>query len=239
MTKKYNISIIGATGRAGKHIVNLVCSDDKYKDSFNLVYSINSKDSQINLEDAIEKSDIIIDFSSPESSLNILKLCSKKYSNKKLIIGTTGFMFKDGLDNALLDAASNNNAVFYSANMSIGIGLICKFFNENSELINDSYDCHIHDIHHTKKKDSPSGTALMLANSLGMNNKDKITDARIANIFGIHTVTFANENELIEIRHQSLNRELFADGSIKATLWLLSKNENRVFRMIDFIDSFS
>ena len=163
--KTIKITIAGAMGRMGKALVQRLSKKKKLK-LFSLTdiksgKIINGIRTQKNNLDAFKKTDVIIDFSRPKSSLEILNYAKKL--KKKVVIGTTGFTKQQ---NNLIKKYSKKIAIFKSGNMSLGINLLEYIVNILSKKIPNDYHIGINDDHHKKKMDYPSGTALMLANAV-------------------------------------------------------------------------
>jgi 4-hydroxy-tetrahydrodipicolinate reductase len=172
---------------------------------------------------------------------------------KKIIIGTTGFNLKQ---NNLIKNYSKKIAIFKSGNMSLGINLLEYVVSIFSKKIPESYQIGINDDHHKQKIDYPSGTALMLANAVskGKNknpesikgkiflnkpgslqkNKVNFFITRKGNTVGKHSVNFNNKIENIELKHTAFSRDLFADGALKAAVWISKKNKG-LFNMQDML----
>jgi 4-hydroxy-tetrahydrodipicolinate reductase len=251
--KKINITIAGALGRMGEILIKRISKNKNLK-LFSLTdlksgKIINGIETQKNNLEAFKKTDVIIDFSRPESSLEILNYAKKL--KKKVVIGTTGFTNKQ---NSLIKNYSKKIAIFKSGNMSLGINLLEYIVNILSKKIPNDYDVGINDDHHRKKIDYPSGTALMLANAVckgknknlelikgktflnrkGSLQKNKINFfiTRKGNTIGKHSVLFNNKIENIELKHIAFSRELFADGALKAAIWIIKKNKG-LFNMQD------
>ena len=245
--KNIKILLIGSNGRMGKILKRKILSNKK----FNLINSID-KNNQKELKNDIKKTDVIIDFSAPSASIKLLKLVKK--FKKKIIIGTTGFSTKD---ESLIKKISRSIAIFKSGNMSLGINLVEYISKILSEKIPNDFQISVYDNHHKKKKDYPSGTALMLANAIA-NGKNKNLNSMKGKIFlnnngksihnkinfyitrkgktiGKHSVNFDNKIEKIEVKHTSNSRELFAEGALKAALWIKRKNKG-LFDMQDLLN---
>ena len=250
--KKTKISICGGFGKMGKILIKEIL---KNKDL--ILHSvtdikikiINNIKTQKNSLDAFKKTDVIIDFSNPKSSLEILRYAS--HLKKKVVIGTTGFTEKQ---NNLIKKFSKKIAIFKSGNMSLGINLIGYITAILSEKIPNNYQIAIEDNHHKKKIDYPSGTALMLANAIakgknkklssitgkfflnkkGNFNKNKINFfiTRKRDTIGKHNILFSNKTERIELKHTAYSRKLFAEGAINAAIWISKKNKG-LFNMQD------
>jgi 4-hydroxy-tetrahydrodipicolinate reductase len=251
--KRINITITGALGKMGKILIKRISKNKNLK-LFSLTdvksgKTINGIKTQKNNLEAFKKTDVIIDFSRPKASLEILNYAKKL--KKKVVIGTTGFTKKQ---NNLIKNYSKNIAIFKSGNMSLGINLLEYIVNILSKKIPNDYQIGISDDHHRMKVDYPSGTALMLANAVskgknknlelikgktflnkkGSLQKDKINFfiTRKGNTIGEHSVLFNNKIENIELKHTAFSRELFADGALNAAIWIGKKNKG-LFNMQD------
>ena len=251
--KKINITITGALGRMGKILIKRISKNKNLK-LFSLTdlksgKTVNGIKTQKNNLEAFKKTDVIIDFSKPKASLEVLSY-AKKFK-KKVVIGTTGFTKQD---NNLIKNYAKKIAIFKSGNMSLGINLLEYIVNILSKKIPNNYYIGINDDHHKKKIDYPSGTALMLANAVskGKNknlesikgkiflnkkgnlqkNKVNFFVTRKGNTIGKHSVIFNNKIEDIELKHTAFSRELFADGALNAALWISKKNKG-LFNMQD------
>jgi 4-hydroxy-tetrahydrodipicolinate reductase len=254
--KKINITITGALGRMGKILIKRMSKNKNLK-LFSLTdlksgKMINGIKTQKNSLQAFKKTDVIIDFSRPEASIEILNYAKKL--KKKVVIGTTGFTKQQ---NNLIKKYSKKVAIFKSGNMSLGINLLEYIVNILSQKIPNDYHIGINDNHHRKKIDYPSGTALMLANAVsrGKNknlesikgklflnkngnlqkNKINFFITRRGNTIGKHSVFFNNKIENIELKHTAFSRELFADGALSAAIWISKKNRG-LFNMQDMFN---
>jgi len=251
--KKINITITGALGKMGRILIKRISKNKNLK-LFSLTdlksgKTINRIKTQKNNLEAFKKTDVIIDFSRPKASLEILNYAKKL--KKKVVIGTTGFTKKQ---NNLIKNYSKNIAIFKSGNMSLGINLLEYIVNILSKKIPNDYQIGISDDHHRMKVDYPSGTALMLANAVskgknknlesikgktflnkkGSLQKDKINFfiTRKGTTIGKHSVLFNNKIENIELKHTAFSRDLFADGALNAAIWISKKNKG-LFNMQD------
>ena len=253
--KKINITITGALGRMGKILIKKISKNKNLK-LFSLTdikseKKVNGIKVQKNNLEAFKKTDVIIDFSRPKASIEILEYA--KRFKKKIVIGTTGFNKKQ---NNLIKNYSKKIAIFKSGNMSLGINLLEYIVNIFSKKIPNNYQITISDNHHKKKVDYPSGTALMLANAVskGKNknlesikgkiflnksgklqkNKVNFFITRKGNTIGKHSVNFNNNIESIELKHNAFSRNLFADGALNAAVWISKKNKG-LFNMQDML----
>lgn len=211
------IGVIGLNGRMSKAVIEEINNHPECTVSGALVRD-KAQDSSITLYDKVQDlanvSDAIIDFSTPTTSLEIIKELAG--SNVILVCGTTGFTPQE------FKAFKNPSlTLIYSANMSIGINLLQKLLKTTSSKLSDDFDSAIIDIHHKHKKDSPSGTALMLAKTIEetRQNKVQISDLRIGEVPGEHSIIFTNKDESITLSHKAFNRNIFAKGAITACIW--------------------
>jgi 4-hydroxy-tetrahydrodipicolinate reductase len=253
--KKINITIAGALGRMGKILIKRISKNKNLKlislTDLKSGKSLNRIRIQKNNMEAFKKTDVIIDFSTPKASLEILNY-AKKFK-KKVVIGTTGFNSKQ---NNLIKNYSKKIAIFKSGNMSLGINLLEYVVSIFSKKIPSNYQIGISDDHHRRKVDYPSGTALMLANAVskgknknlesikgkmflnksGSLQKNKINFfiSRKGNTIGKHSVNFNNKIENIELKHTAFSRDLFADGALNAAVWISKRNKG-LFSMQDML----
>lgn len=253
--KKINITITGALGRMGKILIKRISKNKNLKLSSITDLKIGKKiggiKTQKNNLEAFKKTDVIIDFSRPKASIEILNYAKKL--KKNIVIGTTGFNSKQ---NNLIKNYSKKIAIFKSGNMSLGINLLEYIVSIFSKKIPSNYQIGISDDHHKRKVDYPSGTALMLANAVskGKNknlesikgrmflnksgnlqkNKINFFITRKGNTIGKHSVNFNNNIENIELKHTAFSRDLFADGALSAAIWISKKNKG-LFNMQDML----
>ena len=225
----------------GKELLNQITFSENY--SFFFGFDRNSS-----IEDIPGTPDVIIDFSTPDACLNILDYAKK---NKiPMVIATTGFN-NDELK--LIEAASKEIPIFKSSNMSYETNLVISLVSKLATILNDS-DIEIVDVHHNKKVDSPSGTALMIADGINealdnsmhyefdrhskRQSRDKkeigIHSLRGGTEVGKHSVFFFGENESLEISHTVNSRAVFAKGALKAADFILNQ-ENGLYNMKDLI----
>ncbi len=262
------VAIIGASGRMGKNLINAV----NQTEGLTVTAAIERPDSSLlgvdagelaglgklgvkivgSLEIVVNDFDVLIDFTTPETTLHNLKVCLA--NRKKIVIGTTGF---DKDDLLVIDKASEKIAIIFAANYSVGVNLCLKLLKQAAEVLNEGYDIEIIEGHHRHKVDAPSGTALrmgeVVAETLGRDLKEcavygreGITGARDPNtigfatvragdIVGDHTVLFATEGERVEITHKASSRMTFANGAARSCLWLANK-EQGLFDMQDVLN---
>ncbi|MFA0132679.1 4-hydroxy-tetrahydrodipicolinate reductase [Vibrio splendidus] len=192
------------------------------------------------LSKAIEEFDVIVDFTAPVSTLANIELC--KRHGKKLIIGTTGFSEEE---KQVIDAASKEMPIVMAPNYSVGVNLVFKLLEKAAKVMGDYCDVEIVEAHHRHKVDAPSGTAIGMGEAIagamgndlndvavwsregitGERTKDEIGFAtiRAGDIIGEHTAMFADIGERVEITHKATDRMTFANGAIKAAVWLNDK----------------
>jgi len=253
--KRLRITVVGALGRMGRILCKKINNNPKLRlqsitdKTVSTIYKLQTQKNSIK---AVKDTDVIIDFSKPKSSIEILNFAKKL--NKKLIIGTTGFTKKE--ENKI-KKYSKKIAIFKSGNMSLGINLLEYISKILSKKLPNNYQIGILDNHHKAKIDYPSGTALMLANAVAkgkgknldkfkgkiyLNKKGNLQSDKI-NFFitrkgktvGEHSVVYNNKVENIELKHTAFSRELFADGALNAALWI-SKKKNGLFNMQDMFN---
>ena len=249
--KKINITITGALGRMGQILINQISKNKNLKLYSLTDLKVGTKIKGIKIQnnslEAFKKTNVIIDFSRPKSSIEILNLAKKL--KKKVIIGTTGFTKKE---ENIIKNCSRKIAIFKSGNMSLGINLLEYITKILSKKIPNNYQIGISDNHHNAKIDYPSGTALMLANAVAkgkgknldklkgkfyLNKKGNLQNSKV-NFFitrkgktvGKHSVIYNNKIENIELKHTAFSRELFADGALNAAIWI-SKKKRGLFNM--------
>ena len=203
------------------------------------------------LVDDVDQFDLLIDFTRPEPTLHHLSICQQH--NKRMVIGTTGFSEEQ---EAELEQMAETIPVMLAPNMSVGVNLSLKLLEMTARVMGDYTDIEIIEAHHRHKVDAPSGTALrmgeVIANTLGRDLKscaiygregitaerDRQTigfsTIRAGDIVGEHTVMFADEGERVEITHKASSRMTFANGAMRASLWL-SEKPNGLYDMQDVL----
>lgn len=233
-----SVLINGCNGKMGQEVAKAIEKNDKFVTSCG-VDRLDSGDNKFpvytDLSLIKEKPEIIIDFSIPEATFKILDYA---VSNKiPVVIATTGFS-EEQLKR--IEEISKEIPIFRSSNMSYTVNLMCHIVNQVAKKLNNS-DIEIVEAHHNRKVDAPSGTAIMIANSINealdntmhyeydrhskreKRNKKEIGihSIRGGNIVGEHTAMFISENECFEIKHEAFSRAVFADGSLKAAEFLV------------------
>ena len=244
------VLINGINGRMGQEVLKSVNNSKDFKVCCGVDKIESSSPFPIynNINLIKEKPDVIIDFSIPEASMNILKFA--KENNIPIVIATTGFSDKEL---SIIDEYSKSIPIFRSGNMSYEINIMADIVAKLATQLQDS-DIEIIETHHRNKVDSPSGTALILADSINraLNNKKDyqynrhdIRQPRPKNEIGIHsirggtevgkhTVIFLGNNESFELTHTVTSRSIFAQGALKAAKFLIKQN-NGLYNMKNLI----
>jgi len=253
------ITLCGSAGRMGQSILALAKLDKEIQISGALERegseAIGSGDPVISsvkdLEKFLSKSDSLIDFTNPVSALKNLEVVRK--CKVPVVIGTTGF--NEEQKNEILEASEKVPIVF-SPNMSVGVNILFKLVEAVGRKIPE-YDIEIVELHHNKKKDSPSGTAARLAEIAASSIGEKISkmgvysrhcvdavrkkgeigvfSVRAGDIVGDHTVYFAGPGERIELTHRAHSRDTFAAGALRAAKWLVNQKPG-LYDMADVLD---
>ena len=243
--KKINLAITGCLGRMGKQLVKSSKSTKNFKlVSLTENRIINKKISglkpQLNAENAFKDANVIVDFTIPKCTLEVLKIASKL--KKRVVIGTTGFSIRE---ENLIKKYSRKIPILKAGNMSLGINLLMYLTEIASKSLGDNFLSKVFEIHHRHKKDHPSGTALMLGKGIAAGkNKDfyKIMGKKYLNkktfpyskkinfnsirkgkIVGNHKVLFSSGKETITLNHDAFDRALYSEGAFAAARWLMSK----------------
>ena len=255
--KKINLAISGCLGRMGQQLIKSSKNNKNFKlAALTENKAINKKIAgiklDINSEQAFKKTDVIIDFTVPKCTLNILKIASKL--NKRVIIGTTGFNQKE---ESLIKNFSKKIPILKAGNMSLGINLLMYLTEIASGSLGDNYLSKIFEIHHRHKKDYPSGTALMLGKGIADGKKKDLysligkkflnkkffpfgkkinfNSIRKNEIIGEHEVTFSSGKEIITLNHEAFDRTLYSDGALTAAKWLINKKPG-LYSMRDLLN---
>lgn len=221
------IGLLGSSGKMGSSVENLIAADIKKKffpylaigrQTSNIFAMTNSGLDKTETE-VLEDVDVWIDFSSPEGLQDLL--LKTKNLKTPIVSGSTGLSEKDF---AKLKAQSKNQALFWASNLSPGLWAFRQAMKSFSAIAD--FDFAIDEIHHTQKKDHPSGTAKTLHQDLETIVKRKVPTPqshRLGGVFGVHSVIAASANEMITFKHQALNRSVFAEGALKAAHWIYGK----------------
>ncbi|MFC1754877.1 4-hydroxy-tetrahydrodipicolinate reductase [Thermoproteota archaeon] len=222
------LAISGCCGKMGARILNFALEDKNFQVTCLLERkghdSIGKKSAGLEITDDIEKirdSDILIEFTSPESTVIHLEVCVK--NGKAIVIGTTG-LSEEQL--GIIKLASEKIAVVFSPNMSVGVNLLFSLLKEASRKLSNDYKVAITEAHHVHKKDAPSGTAKKLAQIIKDNGSQKVGDIksiREGEITGDHDICFESQEDIIRLSHSAKTRDIFAKGSLVAAKFVSEK----------------
>lgn len=216
--RKIKYGLVGASGKMGKEI------EDVFSEAgHNCVFKFD-----VDGEQKKDSPELMIDFSLPDVLSKTIEYI--KTFNVPLIIGTTG-LTKNQLEN--LKVISEKIPVVQSYNFSIGIQLLLRMIDAIKKDV-DEWDIEIEETHHRFKKDKPSGTAIMIKNTI--EKEIPISSLRLGNIPGIHTVQFGSLGEILKIEHQALSRRTFADGVLKSAYFIMQK-QNGFYSFKDVINN--
>jgi 4-hydroxy-tetrahydrodipicolinate reductase len=255
--KKINLSISGCMGRMGQQLIKSSTKNRNFK-LVSLTESrlINKKIAGLkpskNNIDAFKKSNVIIDFTVPKCTLEILKIATKL--KKRVVIGTTGFSKKE---ENLIKKFSKKIPILKAGNMSLGVNLLMYLTEIASKSLGNNFLSKVSEVHHKHKIDYPSGTALMLGKGIadGKNknfynligkkylNKKSFPYAKKINfnsirrgeVIGEHEVRFFSGKEIIKLNHESFDRALYSEGALTAAAWLISKKAG-LYSMRDLLN---
>ena len=255
--KKINLAISGCMGRMGKQLIKSA----KNKKIFKIVSLTENKEirkkilgirPQKNSANAFKKANIIIDFTTPKCTLQILKIAVQQ--NKRVIIGTTGFTKKE---ENLIKRFAKKIPILKAGNMSLGVNLLMYLTEISSKSLSKNFLSKIYEVHHKHKKDYPSGTALMLGKGIAIGrNKEfysiigkkfinkksfpygkklNFNSIRKGKVIGKHEVSFSSGKEIITLNHESFDRALYSEGALSAAKWLFKKKSG-LYSMRDLLN---
>ena len=255
--RKINLSISGCMGRMGQQLIK----SSKKNRNFKLVSLtenriINKKISGIkpsrNNFDAFKKTNVIIDFTVPKCTLEILKIATQL--KKRVVIGTTGFSKKE---ENLIKKFSKKIPILKAGNMSLGVNLLMYLTEIASKSLGNNFLSKVYEVHHKHKIDYPSGTALMLGKGIAegkrknfynligkkylnkktfpYSNKINFNSIRKGETIGEHEVRFSSGKEIIKLNHESFDRALYSEGALTAATWLMSKKAG-LYSMRDLLN---
>ena len=255
--KRINLSITGCMGRMGQQLIKTSKKDKSFKiHSLTEYKTINKKFNgfkpQLNSEEAFKNTDIIIDFTIPKCTFEVLKIASKL--KKRIVIGTTGFSKKE---EDLIKSYSKKIPILKAGNMSLGVNLLMYLTEIASKSLGNNYLSKVYEVHHKHKKDYPSGTALMLGRGIAAGkNKDfykilgnkyinkknfpygkkiNFNSLRKGEVIGEHEVLFSSGKEVIKLNHEAFDRALYSEGALSAASWLI-KQKPGLYSMRDLLN---
>ena len=255
--KKINLSVTGCMGRMGQQIIK---SSNKKKE-FKLVSLTENKvinkkilGIKLSLNDisSFKKTDVIIDFTVPKCTLEVLKLATKL--KKRVVIGTTGFNKREEL---LIKKFSKTIPILKAGNMSLGVNLLMYLTEIASKSLGNNFLSKVYEVHHKHKIDYPSGTALMLGKGIADGKNKNLFDMigkkflnkkqfpyskkinfnsiRKGEVIGEHEVSFSSGKEVIKLNHESFDRALYSEGALTAAKWLMKKKAG-LYSMRDLLN---
>tara|TARA_Y100000992_G_scaffold18979_1_gene11016 strand:- start:12 stop:788 length:777 start_codon:yes stop_codon:yes gene_type:complete len=255
--KKIKLSITGCLGRMGQQLIK----SSKKNKNFHIISlteigiqnkNVNGIKIQKNSEKAFKDVDVIIDFTNPECTLEMLKIVTKL--KKKVVIGTTGF---NRNQENLIKKYSKKIPILKAGNMSLGINLLMYLTEIASNSLGNTFLSKVFEIHHKHKKDYPSGTALMLGKGIAFGKKKNFysllgkkflnkktfpygkkinfNSLRKGEIIGEHEVKFSSGKEIITLNHEAFDRALYSEGALTAAKWLKNK-KNGLYSMRDLMN---
>ena len=255
--KKINLSISGCMGRMGQQLIKSSKKNKNFKlisltENRLISKKISGLKPSKNSIDAFKKSNVIIDFTVPKCTLEILKIASKL--KKRVVIGTTGFSKKE---ENLIKKFSRNIPILKAGNMSLGVNLLMHLTEIASKSLGNNFLSKVYEVHHKHKIDYPSGTALMLGKGIadGKNKnfytlvgkkylnkktfpytkKINFNSIRKGEVIGEHEVRFSSGKEIIKLNHESFDRALYSEGALTAAAWLMSKKAG-LYSMRDLLN---
>ena len=243
--KNINLSVTGCMGRMGQQLIKTIKKEKGFK-----IYSLteykqinkkfNGIKPQLNTENAFKNTDVIIDFTIPKCTFEVLKIASRL--RKRVVIGTTGFTKKE---ENLIKSFSKKIPILKAGNMSLGINLLMYLTEIAAKSLGNKYLSKVFEVHHKHKKDYPSGTALMLGKGIAVGknkefydligkkflnkknfpygNKINFNSIRKGEVIGEHEVLFSSGKEIIKLNHEAFDRALYSEGALSAAKWLMNK----------------
>ncbi|MCR5813666.1 MAG: 4-hydroxy-tetrahydrodipicolinate reductase [Desulfovibrio sp.] len=260
-----SVVVVGANGRMGRTICDVAQNSPEYtlaggvdsparvaELSLRMVGKCPVSDNLQDLLGRVPANSVIIDFTAPEVSVASARVAAER--GMALVIGTTGL---SNAQLATLESLAAKTPLLWSSNMSIGINVMRKILPELAKALGPDYDMEIMEIHHKHKKDSPSGTALTLAEGLAKARDWNLSDVRCSSrdgligerpteqigvqalrggdVVGVHTVYFMGAGERIEVTHHAHSRENFARGALRAAAWLAGQKPGKLYGVQDML----
>lgn len=239
------IGIIGYTGKMGQALINEITTNDDNNVILSAIHSRGETDRVVddiqitnNYQTLVKNCDVVIDFSRPDSSLEVISHCIS--FKRPIVCGTTGFT------NTEMDEvreSSKHIKIFYSANMSLGVAILSRLmqsaintFKKNNILPEVS----ILERHHRHKVDKPSGTAMLLANKVAALSSEihpEIVSLRYGDNIGQHEVIISTDMEVLTLQHQATNRSVFAAGAVAAAKFIFEQKTDRLYTMEDMVNT--
>ena len=268
MKNRFKVTVLGASGRMGSQIIRRVTEISTIDLHFVVEHKghnwigqdcgekLLGRENGVlvtdNLKLALEGAEAVIDFSTPDTSLECIKIC--KQTETAHVIGTTGFDLAQ--ENEIFEH-SKKVVVVKAGNMSLGVNLLTSLVEKVSSSLDVDFDIEILEMHHRNKVDAPSGTALMLGEAAAKGKGKSLSELRIAaregisdnrekgsigfaslrggGVVGEHEVSFTSGSERISIKHEAFSRDIFVNGAIKAALWSKEK-EPGLYDMLNVLN---
>ena len=255
--KKINLAISGCMGRMGQQLIK----SSKINKNFDLVSLTENRiikktimgiKPHLNTENAFKKANVIIDFTVPKCTLEVLKIATKL--KKRVVIGTTGFT---KTEESIIKKYSKKIPILKAGNMSLGVNLLMYLTEIASKSLDSNFLAKVFEIHHRNKKDYPSGTALMLGKGIALGkNKDlykligkkflnkksfsygkkiNFNSLRKGSVIGEHKVSFSSGKEVVSLKHIAFDRALFSEGALTAAKWIINKRPG-LYSMRDLLN---
>ena len=255
--KKINLAITGCLGRMGQQLIRSSRNNKNFKlvaltESKKISKNISGIDLELNTTKAFKKANVIIDFTIPKCTFQVLKIASKL--KKRVVIGTTGFSKEE---ENLIKNFSKKIPILKAGNMSLGINLLMYLTEIASKSLGKNFLSKVSEIHHKHKKDYPSGTALMLGKGIAVgknknfyslmgkkylnkkafpfSKKINFNSLRKGEIIGEHEVNFSSGKEIITLNHEAFDRALYSEGALSAAKWLMNKKSG-LYSMRDLMN---
>ena len=255
--KKIKLAITGCMGRMGQQIIKSSKSDKSFKlvtvtENRIINKKVGGIKPNLNTINAFKRANIIIDFTVPKCTFEILRIASKL--KKRVIIGTTGFTKKE---ENLIKRYSKKIPILKAGNMSLGINLLMYLTEIASKSLGNNFLSKIFEVHHRHKKDYPSGTALMLGKGIAVGKKKdfykllgkkylnkksfpygkkiNFNSVRKGEFIGEHEIKFSSGKEIITLNHEAFDRSLYSEGALSAAKWLMTKKSG-LYSMRDLMN---
>ena len=255
--KKINLAITGCMGRMGNQLIKSSISSKNFKlvaltESKKIDYKISGLRPEFNTARAFKKANVIIDFTLPKCTLEVLKIAVKQ--KKRVIIGTTGFTKKQEKQ---IKIYSRKIPILKAGNMSLGVNLLMYLTEIASKSLGNNFLSKVYEVHHKHKKDYPSGTALMLGKGIAIgknknfynligkrylnkknfpySKKINFNSIRKGEVIGEHKVMFSSGKEIVTLNHESFDRALYSEGALAAAKWILKKKPG-LYSMRDLLN---
>ncbi len=255
--KKINLAITGCLGRMGQQLIRSSKNNKNFKlvsltENRRISKKISGVKVELNTTEAFKKASVIIDFTVPKCTLQVLKIASKL--KKRVVIGTTGFSKRE---ENLIKKYSKKIPILKAGNMSLGVNLLMYLTEIASKSLGNNFLTKIYEVHHKHKKDHPSGTALMLGKGIadGKNKnfysligkkylnkktfpygkKINFNSIRKSNVIGEHEVKFSSGKEIVTLNHESFDRALYSEGALTASKWIMRKKPG-LYSMRDLLN---